>query len=168
VTGPDTVGATVARARARRWSGLLLVGLLVGLLVAGGWWGWQWARGSTATKPTALAEPVASDDSLARAPVGVRVRVHVANASGVRGRARRATALLRERGFDVVLFDTERGGALLRTTVVVHAGPREWGERVHRALGTGAVEIQRDSTRLVDVRVRLWRDWELPSQALRP
>jgi hypothetical protein len=168
VTGPRSAGDRVAPARAPRWTGLLPVGLLVGLLVAGGWWGWQWARGATATRPTVSAEPVASDDSLGRAPVGVRVRVHVANASGVRGRARRATALLRERGFDVVLFDTERGGAALRTTVVVHAGPREWGERVRRALGAGTVELQRDSTRLVDLRVRLGRDWEPPPQALRP
>ena len=168
MTGLRSPEERTAPARARRWTRLLLVGLLVGLLVAGGWWGWPWARGSTATQPTALVEPVAPDDSLARAPVGVRVRVHVANASGVRGRARRATALLRERGFDVVLFDTERGGGALRTTVVVHAGPREWGERVRHALGAGTVELQRDSTRLVDVRVRLGRDWEPPSQTLRP
>jgi hypothetical protein len=147
---------------------VVLVVLLVVLLVAGGWGGWRWARGSVSTLPTVSAEPVAPDDSLARAPVGVRVRVHVANASGVRGRARRATALLRERGFDVVLFDTERGGGAVRTTVVVHAGPPEWGERVRRALGTGAVELQRDSTRLVDVRVRLGRDWEPPPQPFRP
>jgi hypothetical protein len=118
--------------------------------------------------PFAPADPVASVDSLARAPRGVRVRVHVSNASGMRGRARRATALLRERGFDVVLFDTERGAAAPRTTVVVHAGTPEWGERIRRALGTGTVAVQRDSTRLVEVRVRLGRDWEPPPQSLRP
>jgi hypothetical protein len=108
------------------------------------------------------------EDSLARAPAGVRIRLHVANASGVRGRARRATALLRERGFDVVLFDTERGASEARTTVVVHAGAPAWGDRVRRALGTGTVVVQPDSARLVDVRVRLGRDWEPPPQPFRP
>jgi hypothetical protein len=138
------------------------------LLVAGGWWGWRWARGSAAPAPWAPADLEASVDSLARAPAGVRIRIHVANASGIRGRARRATALLRDRGFDVVLFDTERGADAPRTTVIVHAGPPEWGERVRRALGTGTVAVQRDSTRLVEVRVRLGRDWEPPPQSLRP
>ncbi len=167
MTEGDTREPVAGLARGRWWgSGVLLV-LLV-LLAAGGWWGWQRARGSAAPAQFASADRVALVVSLARAPSGVRVRVPVSNASGVRGRARRATALLRERGFDVVLFDTERGADASRTTVVVHAGAPEWGERVRRALGTGTVAVQRDSTRLVEVRVRLGRDWEPPPQSLRP
>ena len=37
-----------------------------------------------------------------RAPEGVRIRVQVLNATKTRGLARRATMLLRDRGFDVV------------------------------------------------------------------
>lgn len=162
--GEHAASVGTGRARVRMWG---TGGLLV-LLAAGGWWGWQLARGSAALAPLSSVDPVVAVDSLARAPAGVRIRVHVANASGMRGRARRATALLRERGFDVVLFDTERGAAELRTTVVVHAGPLEWGERVRRALGTGTVAVERDSTRLVEVRVRLGRDWEPPPQSFRP
>jgi hypothetical protein len=148
-----------------RWTARLV---LAGVVAGAGWIVWTGAVVGGPGKGERSARGMVADDSLARAPAGVRVRVHVANASGVRGRARRATALLRERGFDVVLFDTERGETVLRTTVVVHAGPSAWGERVRRALGTGSVQLQRDSTRLVDVRVRLGRDWEPPPQALRP
>ena len=41
-----------------------------------------------------------------RAPDGVRIRVQVLNATKTRGLARRATMLLRDRGFDVVEMGT--------------------------------------------------------------
>src|SRR5206468_4691897 len=40
------------------------------------------------------------------APEGTRIRVQVLNATAVRGLARRATMLLRDRGFDVVEIGT--------------------------------------------------------------
>ena len=40
--------------------------------------------------------------SQVRAPDGVRIRVQILNATKTRGLARRATMLLRDRGFDVV------------------------------------------------------------------
>ncbi|MBU6364585.1 MAG: LytR C-terminal domain-containing protein [Gemmatimonadetes bacterium] len=107
-------------------------------------------------------------DSLAKAPDGVRIRVHVTNASGVRGLARQATMHLRARGFDVVGIDTERGAPAMVTEVAVHAGPPEHGHRVRRALGAGGLVVRPDSTRYVEVRVRLGRDWKPSSQALRP
>ena len=111
----------------------------------------------------------AHPDTLAYAPAGVRVRVHVTNASGIRGLARQATAHLRARGFDVVAIDSERDGAATVTQVLVHAGPADHGRRVRRALGVGgAVDVRPDSTRYVEVRVRLGRDWQPPPQALRP
>lgn len=107
-------------------------------------------------------------DSLAQAPAGVRIRVHITNASGVRGLARQATTHLRARGFDVVGIDTERRAAAMATEVAVHAGPPEHGHRVRRALGVGGLVVRPDSTRYVEVRVRLGRDWKPSSQALRP
>ncbi|HEX2721963.1 MAG TPA: LytR C-terminal domain-containing protein, partial [Gemmatimonadaceae bacterium] len=41
-------------------------------------------------------------------PPGVRIKVEVLNATGVRGLARKATMFLRDRGFDVVAVGTAR------------------------------------------------------------
>ena len=46
--------------------------------------------------------PVAPPSPRIRAPDGVRIRVQVLNATKIHGLARRATLLLRDRGFDVV------------------------------------------------------------------
>lgn len=148
----------------RKGRGWLMAGGLVALLAAAGVAGWRWTVGRAPAAAAAAVMP----DSLAMAPAGVRVRVQVTNASGVRGLARRATALLRERGFDVVGMDSERGGGRQRTEVVVHAGPLAWGDRVRRTLGTGTVAARPDSARYVDVLVRLGRDWQPPPQPLRP
>ena len=52
-----------------------------------------------------------------RAPEGVRVRVQVLNTTETRGLARRATRLLRDRGFDVVEFGNVR--PTIDTTIVL-------------------------------------------------
>lgn len=109
---------------------------------------------------------LAADDS-ARAPVGVRVRVEVLNASGVRGLARRATMELRDRGFDVV----EIGNAPSRrdsTLILSRAGQPEWAARVARALGGAPVEARPDSGRYVEVSVLLGGDWSPPPGPFRP
>ncbi|HEX7941572.1 MAG TPA: LytR C-terminal domain-containing protein, partial [Gemmatimonadaceae bacterium] len=51
-----------------------------------------------------------------RAPDGVRIRVQVLNTTKTRGLARRATRLLRDRGFDVVELGTV--GPTMDTTLV--------------------------------------------------
>jgi len=107
-------------------------------------------------------------DSLARAPAGVRVRVRVLNATNVRGLARRATLVLRELGYDVVDFDgagSERRG---RTTLLSHTGHDDWARRLQRATQAASIEVSRDSSRYVDFTVILGRDWQAPTQPLRP
>lgn len=110
----------------------------------------------------------AVDDSLARAPDGSRVRVRVLNASGTRGFARRATSELRDRGFDVVEYDTERGTPRSSTLIVAHTGHQDWAERLRRAVGTGSIESRSDTLRYLDLTIFVGRDWKPSAEALRP
>src|SRR6185369_7269064 len=70
--------------------------------------------------PSAAAKP---DET--RAPTGVRVRVQVLNSTKTRGLARRATILLRDKGYDVVDMGTST--AQRDSTVVLDlSGHPEW------------------------------------------
>ena len=151
------------RPKRRGW--LILAMLAVVLSGAGAAW-WQ-SRG--ALSPGSVVGTMAAvDDSLARAPRDVRVRVRVLNASGTRGYARRATLELRDRGFDVVEYDTEQGKARQSTLILSHTGHSEWAERLQRAFGTGAIEARPDSLRYVDLTIFVGRDWKPATETLRP
>jgi len=104
----------------------------------------------------------------ARAPDGIRIRIRVVNATGRRGLARRATLQLRDHGFDVVEYESERGPALDRTEIVQHRGEADWSARLRRALGAGQPVSRPDSLMDVELTVRLGRDWEPASEPLRP
>ena len=150
----------------RRRRGWLVVGLIaVVLLGAGAAW---WRTRDTPALSAARGTMAAVDDSLARAPVDSRVRVRVLNASGTRGYARRATLELRDRGFDVVEYETEQGKARSGTLIVSHTGHLDWAERLQRAFGTGLIEARPDSLRFVDVTVYVGRDWKPATETLRP
>jgi hypothetical protein len=103
----------------------------------------------------------------ARAPEGVRIRVEVLNASEVSGLARRATLHLRDRGFDVVYFGTERP-TRDSTLVISRAGDPAWATLVARALGGVPVDTVPDDSRYLDVTVLLGPDWTPPPQPLYP
>lgn len=166
VADPSTASASSAIPSRRRRRLLLLVLAALAVVASVGPW---MATGMTLREREGRpAVDRVTIDTLARAPTGVRVRVQVTNASGVRGLARQATTHLRARGFDVVGMDTERGASVRVTEVAVHAGPSDHGHRVRRALGVGGVVVRPDSTRYVEVRVRLGLDWQPPPQALRP
>ena len=166
MTGPfPTIPSFDGRHRgARRWSAL---GLLV--LLGVGWSAW-WRR--------IPSNPVAAEGGTvtrlllntgeARAPAGVRIRIRVVNATGRRGLARRATLQLRDYGFDVVEYESERGPALDRTEIVQHRGDVDWSARLRRALGAGQPVSRLDSLVDVELTVRLGRDWEPASEPLRP
>jgi len=114
-----------------------------------------------------IAQELPPVDPAARPPEGVRIRVQVLNASGVRGQARRATMELRDRGFDVV----EIGNASERrdsTLVLSRAGEADWAERVARALGGVPVEVRPDSSHYLEVSVLLGGDWSPPPGPFRP
>jgi hypothetical protein len=139
--------------------GVLIAGLVAGILLT---------RRSPAGTTMAHLLPRGTDSAIAAAPPGVRIRVRVVNATGRRGLARRATLLLREHGFDVVEYDSERGTALDRTEIVQHRGDADWSARLQRALGVGQPVIRPDSLLDVELTVRLGRDWEPAAEPLRP
>lgn len=153
----------------RHRRGLLAVALVV-LVAAGA--GAAWWQTTASSSPTggesAVPQVAAVDDSSARAPQGVRIRVRVVNISGITGLARRTTQHLRAYGFDVIDFasaPTERGAA---TRIVVHTGHDEWGERVRKAMGKGTIRSLLDSSRYTDLTVFVGDDWRSPAKTLRP
>jgi hypothetical protein len=102
-----------------------------------------------------------------RAPEGVRVRVEVLNGTKTRGLARRATMVLRDHGFDVVETGTEREP---RDTTIVYdlTGHPEWAQRVAKVFTPSRVEIQRDSSRYLDISVVLGSTWRPPASPFYP
>jgi hypothetical protein len=102
-----------------------------------------------------------------RAPQGVRVRVQVLNGTKIRGLARRATMLLRDRGFDVV--ETGTINEARDTTLVLDlSGHPEWATRVARLFGTPRIEARRDSSRYLDITVVLGATWRPPTEPFYP
>lgn len=103
----------------------------------------------------------------ARAPEGVRIRVQVLNATTTRGLARRATRLLRERGFDVVEMGT--ADAQFDTTLVLdRSNHPEWAAAVAEVLEPARAVSRPDSSRYLDVTVLIGRTWRAPAEPLDP
>ena len=151
---PSLPPPKVPRRTRRGW---LIVALLTVVLLgaSAAWWGTRHQPVIEAASGTMAAV----DDSLAR---------RVLNASGTRGFARRATSELRDRGFDVVEYDTERGTPRSSTLIVSHTGHQDWAERLRRAVGTGSIESRSDTLRYLDLTIFVGRDWKPSAEALRP
>jgi LytR cell envelope-related transcriptional attenuator len=90
---------------------------------------------------------------------GPAITVEVLNANGRAGDARIGTRLLRRAGIDVVYFGNAPQAGLDSTRIIVRRGQINVGERVRSALGTGRIEVQLDSARLLDVSVLLGADF---------
>jgi hypothetical protein len=88
-----------------------------------------------------------------------RVVVEVLNTTRAVGLARAATRVLRDAGIDVVYFGSDTGAAQDSTQVLVRRGTPDGAARVAAALGVGAVRQLPDPGRLVDVTVRVGRDF---------
>ena len=102
-----------------------------------------------------------------RAPDGVRIRVQVLNTTKSRGLARRATRLLRDRGFDVVEIGTV--GPTIDTTVVLDLSNHpEWAESVAKIMAPARTRVRRDSSRYLDVTVLVGSTWRPPTEPLYP
>lgn len=142
---------------------LVLVGLVLAVIIlVGAAWVIQ-ARRSMTTSTLAAVLP----GDPPRAPGGVRIRVQVLNTTGKHGLARRATRLLRDRGFDVV----EMGNAspAIDTTVALdRSGHPEWAAAAAKVLSPAVSRTQRDSSRYLDVTVLLGRTWRAPAQPFDP
>jgi hypothetical protein len=102
-----------------------------------------------------------------RAPEGVRIRVQVLNSTRTRGLARRATRLLRDRGFDVVEMGTT--SPTVDTTLVLdRSGHPAWAAAVAGVITPARTLVRRDSSRYLDVTVLLGSSWRPPPQPLDP
>lgn len=105
--------------------------------------------------------------SAARAPEGVRIRVQVLNTTKTRGLARRATQLLRDRGFDVVEVGTV--GPTMDTTVVLDlSGHPEWAATAARVMAPARTRVRPDSSRYLDITVLVGSTWRPPAEPLYP
>jgi hypothetical protein len=136
---------------------LLVVGLIVlGLAGAGVSLWWRAGHG----RDRATARPVPGERD--------RVVVEVLNTTRGVGLARAATRVLRDAGLDVVYFGSDTGAALDSTQVLVRRGTPEGAARVAAALGVGAVRQLPDPGRLVDVTVRIGRDFAARLAARHP
>ena len=102
-----------------------------------------------------------------RAPAGARVRVQVLNTTRTRGLARRATRLLRDRGFDVVEIGTV--GPTIDTTLVLDlSGHPAWAEAAAKVMAPARTRTRADSSRYLDVTVLIGSTWRPPAEPLYP
>ena len=163
-------GASASRARggkggakAGRWQtlGLFVTLLAVAALVGSLAWGvWEHFHAPAAVAPA----PAQGGAPRAAAPAG-RVRVQVLNATPTHGLARRATDVLRDRGYDVLEMGNAPRGTNPRESVVYdRVGDLEAARGVGQALGITRVETKRDPSLLLEVTVVLGSDWKAPAQ----
>jgi LytR cell envelope-related transcriptional attenuator len=94
------------------------------------------------------------------------ILVEVLNASGRSGDARLATRLLRHAGIDVVYFGNAAENGLDSTRIIVRRGSAHVGQKVRAILRQGRIEIELDSTKLLDVSVLLGADFPAPGARL--
>jgi hypothetical protein len=100
--------------------------------------------------------------------IGPRVRVEVLNAGGVAGMARRATDLLRDRGFDVVYLGNAGNFRQDVTVVLARTANVESARLVAEALGIDSVVLEPDPQLYLDATVHLGRDWPPAGPASAP
>ena len=147
--------------RARRWG---LGGLAIAIVAIGAVVVLRWQPDGTPVRQTALGRLIGAEVT---APPNTRVRVEVINATRISGLARRATRLLRDRGFDVVTYTTSP--VLQDSTVVLdRSNHPEWARLVAQALGEARVDARPDTSRYVDVTVVLGSTWRPPTQPFSP
>ncbi|HEY0779277.1 MAG TPA: LytR C-terminal domain-containing protein [Gemmatirosa sp.] len=169
---PVETGESAGEPRRRSLARAAAIGaVVVAVLGAGGGYALHVVRDRRAAAAALVAHPPAgpdlTSDSLARAPLGVRIKVRVVNATRVRGLARRATQAIRDRGYDVVEVATT--GQQLDTTVVLdRSGHADWARRLARAMGGARVESRPDSSHYLDLTVLVGRAWHAPAEPFYP
>ena len=145
----------------RRWH--VIVGVLALLILAGGAFVIQQRKSRPGSSAAAGLLRVAE----VRAPEGVRIRVQVLNGTKTRGLARRATMLLRDRGFDVV-----ENGTLPQqrdTTLILDlSGHPDWANRLAQIFAPAKVTARADSSRYLDIAVVIGSTWRPPAQPFYP
>jgi len=110
---------------------------------------------------------LAALDEAPRAPKGARIRVQVLNTTRTRGMARRATRLLRDRGFDVV--DVGTISPTIDTTIVLDlSGHPAWADAAAKIMAPARTKVRADSSRYLDVTVLIGSTWRPPAEPLHP
>jgi len=116
--------------------------------------------------PTPILSVIGASHDV-RAPQGTRIRVQVLNTTKTRGLARRATRVLRDRGFDVVEMGTS--SPTIDTTVVLDlSGHPEWAAAAAKIIAPARVKARRDSSRYLDITVLIGSTWSPPPETLYP
>jgi LytR cell envelope-related transcriptional attenuator len=139
---------------------MIALGLLAIVLLAGGLLGARRWYGRT---------PAVQLGDTTSAPKNQRILVEVLNSSGVGGLARRATFILRDRGFDVVGWGNDPLGRRGRTVILDYTNKPEAAERLARVLGGAQIERGKDSLdRGIDLTVRLGSNYKLPVESFHP
>lgn len=111
--------------------------------------------------------PSVGGTSMPRAPDSVRVRVQVLNTTRTRGLARRATQLLRDRGFDVVELGT--ASPTIDTTIVLDvSGHPAWADAAAKVMAPARTRSRPDSSRYLDITVLVGSSWRPPAEPLYP
>jgi hypothetical protein len=91
----------------------------------------------------------------------------VLNATKTRGLARRATMLLRDRGFDVVENGTLN--EMRDTTLVLDlSGHPDWANRIAQIFAPARVTARADSSRYLDIAVVIGATWRPPAEPFYP
>ena len=103
-----------------------------------------------------------------RAPEGVRIRVQVLNATKTRGLARRATMLLRDRGFDVVENGNAAADSETRRSCSISQVIRSGRTASPRFSRRPRSTARADSSRYLDIAVVIGSTWRPPSQPFYP
>lgn len=162
---PKPKRAKGAAAQGRwRTAGLFATLLAVAVLAGSLAWGlWDHFRGDRPA--SAAVSKDTTPDLAANAPAG-RVRVQVLNATKTPGLARRATDVLRDRGFDVVETGNAAGTFPPDSSVVLdRVGRLETARAVADAIGIRRVHARHDPNLYLDVTVVLGADWQAPAAA---
>lgn len=138
-----------------------LLGAAVSLLALGACAKGDQSRGASLGQSSAKI-----DTTIGHAPAGVRIQVEVLNASGSRGAARRATQLLRARGYDVVSMGNSRT-TQAPTLVLDRSNHPEWAALIAKAIDAKSVS-RPDTSRYLDATVVLGTSWTPPPMAFHP
>jgi len=127
------------------------------------------AAGLAGARRFSARTPDDSPGDTTRAPAGPRILVEVLNASGVSGLARRATFVLRDRGFDVVGWGNDPRGRRAETLIVDYTNKPEAAARLARVLGGATIEAGKDSLlRGLDITVRLGSGYRAEQEPFHP
>ena len=94
--------------------------------------------------------------------------MQVLNATKTRGLARRATMLLRDRGFDVVEIGHDERESRQHARAAICPATRTGRAAWRGRLGSARVETRPDSSRYLDITVVLGATWRPPAQPFYP